>query len=223
MTGNKAQITYSSEVARKGIHLASLLIPIIYLQLDHVLGLAIVLAMTAVSITLDMLMHYNASTRRVLLAVVGPLLRKHELREDRFYLTGASWVLIAASMSFGVFPTIIGVTAFTVLIVSDTFAALIGRAYGERAFLDKSFVGTVTFITTAMIVVLTYAGIYDTPWTFIVAGSIASVVGGVTEAASTRLRIDDNISIPLSFAITMWVLTALISIVGLSDFSNVIP
>ncbi|MBK6418583.1 MAG: hypothetical protein IPF79_05250 [Ignavibacteria bacterium] len=223
MTGTSSQITYSNELARKGIHLASLLIPIIYLQVEHWTGIGILVSMTAVSILIDSLMHFHEPTRRVMLDAVGSLMRTHELRRDRFHLTGASWVLIAATSTFLVFPSIIGVTAFTVLIVSDTFAALIGRRYGVRPFIDKSVVGTITFVCTAMIVVVVYGLIFSLPWTFYAVGLVSSIASGVAEAASTRLHLDDNISTPFSFAITMWVLGAILVATGLPNFIHALP
>lgn len=223
MTGNRAQITYSSEIARKSIHLTSLLIPIIYLQLTHWQGMGILVAMTSTSILFDVLLHYHAPTRRRMINIVGPLLRSHELRQDKFHLTGASWVLIAATASFGIFPTIVGVTAFTVLIVSDTFAALVGRRWGKRSFMDKSLVGTTTFFLTAYIVVVSYAIIFELPWTFYVIGIFASMVGGLAEAASTRLQLDDNISIPFSFGATMWILAVLTKAFGAPTFLSILP
>lgn len=222
MTGSKAQITYSSEIARKGIHLASLLIPIIYLQLEHQTGLIILVSMTVASVLLDALMHYHEPSRRFKLSTMGHLLRPHERHEDRFLLTGASWVLISATATFLVFPTLIAVTAFSVLIVSDTCAALVGRRFGDRPFLDKSAVGAVTFIVSAMLVVVAYGSIYHPSWPFYAIGVASSIVAGVVEAGSTRLHVDDNLSVPFSFAIVMWALGALLVSLGFPDFINTI-
>ncbi len=211
MTGTSAQITYASEIARKGIHLASLLIPIIYLQLDHWTGIVILCAITAASLLIDVLLHVHAGSRQLLLALVGPLLRQHELREDRFHLTGASWVLIAATLTFLVFPTTIAVTAFSVLIVSDTFAALIGRRYGQREFIDKSLVGSVAFAVSAFVVVAAWQALFSLPSSFFIAGAIASVAAAIAEAASSRLRLDDNIAIPCSYGIVHWLMSVLLS------------
>lgn len=155
--------------------------------------------------------------------IVGPLLRGHERQHDRFLLTGASWVLIAAFVTLAVFPTIVAVTAFTVLIVSDTFAALVGRRFGRRPFLDKSVVGTVTFIITAWAVILFYDVVYALPWTFLLAGAIGSVVGGIVEAGSIRLRLDDNLSIPFSIAVTMMIVAWLTELLLLPNFLDYVP
>ena len=146
-----------------------------------------------------------------MLALVGSLLREHERSEDRFHLTGASWVLIAATVTFIVFPTTIAVTAFSVLIVSDTFAALIGRRYGHRGFMDKSLAGSVAFVVSALVVVASWQSVFALPWTFFVAGAVASVAAAIAEAASSRLRLDDNIAIPCSYGIVHWLMNVLLS------------
>lgn len=211
MTGTTAQITYASEIARKGIHLASLLIPIIYLQLEHWTGVLILCAMTATSLLIDVLMRVHPRTRNLMLSLVGPLLREHELSEDRFHLTGASWVLIAATVTFVVFPTEIAVAAFSVLIVSDTFAALIGRRFGHRGFMDKSLAGSVAFVVSALVVVASWQAVFALSATFLVAGTVASVAAAIAEAASSRLRLDDNIAIPCTYGIVHWLVAVLLS------------
>jgi len=217
------QITYKSELARKSIHLSSLGIPFVYLRIPHETGMAILAVMTLVSVIIDAAMHYHTPTRTLMFKLVGPLLRGHERQRDRFLLTGASWVLIAAFITLAVFPTIVAVTAFTVLIVSDTFAALIGRRYGRLPFLDKSVVGTVTFIITAWVVVVFYDVVYALPWTFLLAGAVGSVVGGIIEAGSIRLRLDDNLSIPFSIAVTMMVIAWLSQVFSLPNFLDYVP
>lgn len=212
------QISYTSEVARKGIHLSSLMIPALYLQIEHHTGIMILLAMTFTSLLIDVLLHCHGATRRVMLRVFGPMLRPHERTSERFLLTGASWVLIAATLTFALFPKVVSVTAFTVLIVSDTVAALVGRRYGERRFFDKSLVGSEGFAISAIGVVLFYGRLFEAPISFFSCGAAASLVSATVEASSTRLRVDDNLSIPFSFAITMVLLHHVVQTVGFRSF-----
>ena len=212
------QISYLSELGRKSIHITSLLIPIIYLHIDHATGIMILMGMTTFSILVDVLRHYHEPTRLLLMKTVGPLLRQHEVENTALRLTGASWVLIAATFTLSAFPTIVGVTAFTVLIVSDTFAALIGRRIESRPFLDKSLAGSTAFAVTAVIVVAVYAIIFDMPYTYWIAGILGAFIGSVVEASSVRLRMDDNITIPFSLAITMMLVDWLANAVGSPSF-----
>lgn len=214
------QISYANELARKGIHLLSLLIPIIYLQIDTPTALLILVPMTVVAIAIDTLMYFHGPTRTLMHALVGSMLRSHERDSNRFLLTGASWVLIAATMVIALFPKVIAVTAFTILIVSDTFAALVGRRWGRHRFLDKSLVGTATFVATAVFCVVVYDVIYALPPTFVLAGCLGSLVGGIVEAASIRLRLDDNLSIPGSIALVMLGIDLLLPLFSLPTFSK---
>ena len=174
-----------------------------YLQLNHWTGITILTGMTITSLLIDVLMHYHDPTRRVMHSLVGPMLRPHEIASEVFRLTGASWVLIAATLTFLLFPKVISTTSFTVLIVSDTAAALIGRRFGRRRFFDKTLVGTLFFVLTAVVVTAVYQQVFHVGFWFLVSGITASLVCGVVEAVSTRLKLDDNISIPSSFALTM--------------------
>jgi dolichol kinase len=213
------QISYASELARKSIHLTSVMIPIIYLRVEHRIGILVLICMTLTSLLIDVGRHYHRPTRALLMKLVGPLLRTHELQEERFRLTGATWVLIAATLTLAVFPTLIGVTAFTILIISDTFAALVGRQFKSGPFLDKSIAGSATFAITAMIVVAIYASIFTAPWTFWAAGAVASATAAVVEASAIRMRMDDNISIPFSFGIAMMLLDWLAQYAGFPSFT----
>jgi len=52
-------------------------------------------------------------------------------------------------------------------------------------------------------------------------GFIAAVVGGIIEAMSVRLRVDDNFSVPLSIGIIMWLGYLLLSLLSPSVFGSV--
>ena len=212
------QISYTSELARKGIHLSSLWIPAMYLHVQHGTAIGILLALTVASLVVDLLMHVHEPTRTFMMRYFGGMLRPHETTSERIHLTGASWVLIAALLTFAVFPKIISVTAFTVLNVSDSFAALIGRRFGKRQFFDKSLAGSVAFMVSASAIVVFYGWLFGAPQTYYVGGVAASIVTAIVEASSTRLKVDDNLSIPFSFGLTMMALHLVIQTFGYRSF-----
>ena len=205
------QITYRSEVLRKGIHLLSLSIPVIYSVISQATALWILVPLACFFVAIDILGHKEGWVRNTMLRYFEPVMRNHELKVDDVRLNGASHVLIAACASVWLFPKIIAITAFSILIISDICAALVGRRFGSHRFLDKSLEGTLAFAVSAIGVVLVIASISSAPISFVVIGAFASIVGALVENISPRLRLDDNISIPGSVGLTMLILTSLIS------------
>ena len=205
------QITYRSEVLRKGIHLLSLSIPVIYSVISQATALWILVPLACLFVAIDILGHKEGWVRNTMLRSFEPVMRNHELKVDDIRLNGASHVLIAACACVWLFPKIIAITAFSILIVSDICAALVGRRFGSHRFLDKSLEGTLAFAVSAIGVVLVIASIISAPISFVLIGTFASIVGALVENISPRLRLDDNISIPGSVGLTMLILTSLIS------------
>lgn len=204
------EIPYSQEILRKMIHISSLAIPIIYAFVTKEIGLMILVPMTIISILLDILMHRSPTIQKFLLPVFGKLMRPHELRQDKMLLNGASYVLMSAVLCVFIFPKVIAITAFSILIVSDTAAALIGRKIGKNPFLDKSREGTYAFIVSAWVVVFVVGMFHNAPYSFYIAGCLGSIVGGVVEAGSIRLKMDDNFSIPMTAGGLMWIIGLLL-------------
>jgi dolichol kinase len=210
MTENR-QITYRSEVLRKGIHLLSLSIPVIYSVISQATALWILVPLACLFVVIDILGHKEGWVRNTMLRYFEPVMRNHELKTDQVRLNGASHVLIAACACVMFFPKIIAITAFSILIISDIFAALVGRRFGSHRFLDKSLEGTLAFAVSAIGVVLVIASISSAPISFVLIGAFASIVGALVENISPRLRLDDNVSIPGSVGLTMLILKSLIS------------
>lgn len=133
------------------------------------------------------------------------MLRSHETGK-RYVLNGASWVLISASICVLIFPKLLTVVGFTILIISDIFAALIGRKYGKiPIFINKTLEGTTAFIVSAVLIIVIYGAAFSAPWTFFVSGILVSVLGGIIEAISPILKVDDNLSIPLGIGLLLWI------------------
>lgn len=200
----KTEISYRNEVYRKLIHLNSLSIPIIYSFVTREFALSLLIPLTVFSIIIDFVSRKPNKFSIMFHKIFGKILRPHEYN-DVFTLNGATWVLISASICILVFPKLLTVVGFSILIISDISSALYGRKYGKHpSFTDKTWEGTFAFWVTAILVVLIIGLLLSSPWTYYLFGIIAAIIGGFAEASSTMLKMDDNLTIPISIALVMW-------------------
>ncbi len=195
-------IQYKDELFRKLIHLFSLSIPIVYYFITTESAAIILGILAAVAFFLDLGRYLHPETGKIFYKIFGFLLRAHELDQKKKNLNGATYVLLSALISVLIFPKIIFISAFSILIISDSAAALIGRKFGKRKFLSKSFEGTLTFFISACIVILFTPKVSGFFEEYLI-GFIAAFVGAIIENISFKL-VDDNLSIPLSVGFTMW-------------------
>ncbi len=216
----KNEISYKNEILRKVIHLLSLSIPISYIFFSRETELTILIPMAVTAVLIDVLSKKNFILHDIMYKYFGNMLRPHEQRGG-IILNGASWVLISAVVCVLIFPKIIMVTGFTILIVSDIMAALIGRKYGRHAIFDKSLEGLMAFIISAIAIVVLYGIIFDAPPLYFLAGIAGAIVGGFGEVSSSVLKMDDNLSVPLSVGIVMWIIGA-IAVSGADSFFGII-
>jgi dolichol kinase len=197
-------IHYRDELVRKLIHLFSLSIPIIYYFISRSDGILILSVLTAVALFLDLGRYLSPAVGKVFYKIFGFLLRKHEIDSSKKNLNGATYVLISALICVILFPKVLFITAFTILIISDTMAALIGRKFGKHRFLSKSLEGTLAFFISASIVVFFTPKMENLPAEYLI-GLIAAAVGAIVENISFGFA-DDNLAIPISIGFTMWIL-----------------
>ena len=199
---DKGTIHYRDEVYRKLIHLTSLSIPIVYYFITRELALKILIPMTILSIIMDVGRYLYPQIGKFFYMVFGFLLRDHERDNKKRNLNGATYVLISAVVCILIFPKIFFITAFAVLIVSDSSAALIGRKWGKHKFIFKSLEGTVAFFISGCFVVLFSPKINGTISEYFI-GIFAVAVGAIAENIPYGWA-DDNLSIPLSVGFVMW-------------------
>ncbi len=199
-----ATIHYRDELVRKLIHLFSLSIPIIYFFVSRNDGILILSILTFVALLLDLARYLSPAVGKIFYRIFGFLLRKHELDTRKKNLNGATYVLISALISVILFPKILFITAFSILIISDSMAALIGRKFGKHKLFSKSLEGTLAFFVSASIVVFLTPKVNDLPMEYLI-GIIAAAVGAIVENVSFGFA-DDNLAIPISIGFTMWLL-----------------
>jgi len=203
-----ATIKYRHELVRKSIHLFSLSIPIIYFFISRSFALLLLVPITSAFLVVDLARYYFPPVGQWFYRWFGWLLRRHETDLTQKRLNGASNVLLAALLSVFIFPKIIAINAISILIISDTTSALVGRRFGRHRFLAKSLEGSLGFFISAVLVVLVAPKIGRLPIEYII-GFIAAAIGTVVEALP--IKIDDNISVPLSIGFSLWALYALLA------------
>lgn len=201
-------INYRDELVRKLIHLCSLSIPVIYYFIPRSTAIIILSVLTLAAILLDLSRYLSPQVGKIFYKIFGFLLRKHELDYRKRNLNGATYVFISALVSVIIFPKVLFITAFTILIVSDSMAAIIGRKLGRHKFLSKSLEGTLAFFVSAIVVVLLSPKVEGLLIEYLI-GFTAAAIGAIVENVSFGWA-DDNLSIPLSIGLTMWIMYILL-------------
>jgi len=214
---DSATINYKVELLRKGIHLGSLSIPIIYYFITKELAVMLLIPVTIFSIFLDFGRYVFPSLGKLFYTLFGFMLREHEMDQKKKNLSGATYVFISALIVILLFPKVFAILGLAVLIIGDTSAALIGRKFGRHKFLSKSLEGTLAFFLSSVIVVFLTPKI-EGNWTEYLIGILAVGIAAIAENISYGYA-DDNFSIPISIGVTMWILYALL----LPDLQLILP
>ena len=201
-----AHVSFRHELLRKGIHLSSLSIPVIYYFISRDLALALLIPVTALFLIGDLLRCFHRPSFELYQKIFGPMLRQHEKMPDRLTLNGATWVLISATICVLAFPKLITITAFSILIISDTTAALIGLRFGTKKYRDKTLEGSSAFVISAALVVLCTPKVAGLPGEYFI-GIAAGILGAIAEVFSFNI-VDDNLAIPIAIGICLWIMYA---------------
>lgn len=191
------------EVARKLLHLSSIWIPFFFYYLPRTAVLWFLVPLTLISLILDYGRYYSRAIDMFVQSLFGSIMRTHEQATGKKLLSGATYIFISATLTILIFPRNIAVAAFAMLIVCDAASALIGRRFGKHRIFDKSWEGTVTFAVFGCVVVLVTPKVYGR-WEEYVIGFAAAIIGAAIELVSSKLRLDDNLSVPTAIGFTIW-------------------
>jgi dolichol kinase len=195
-------ISYKQELLRKTIHLSSLWIPIAYHITDKEFMLWLTGVVMAIILFADISRHYIPLTGRLFNRLFGNMLRDHE--KQGITLSGASYTLIAGFIAIILFEKPVAIAAIGILVISDALAAVVGRKFGSiKLNYGKSLQGSLAFLFSALAINYIVGELYGTPHNYYVAVIAASISATFTELFSKRFKLDDNITIPLSFGFVM--------------------
>jgi acyl phosphate:glycerol-3-phosphate acyltransferase len=185
------------EAARKVIHLAGALIPLLYFFLGLSKGQALLILGTLMlpfAVT-EFLRLRQPAINRWFLHWFRTAMRPEEEQRP----TGALYYLLACWVTILVFDRTVAVAALLVLACGDTAASIVGQLLGGyRLGRGKTLSGTLAFVAAALGVTL--------PFFPLPTALSGAVVAAVTECIP--LPLNDNITIPLAAGLTFTLLWA---------------
>lgn len=184
-------MAFRDELARKGIHLTSGIVPLAYwFGLPREWMLWICAGLIAIAVVLETLRRPGGPIKAFIDTWFGGMLRPFE----RSGITGATFVVLAGWLSIFLFSKAIAVAVLLILSISDSLASLIGSRFGKFRFLRGSDAGSAAFFVSAAIIALIFL------WDFKLAALAGAAAATIVEAAKLRLgpyQLDDNLTVPL--------------------------
>jgi glycerol-3-phosphate acyltransferase PlsY len=174
------------EIRRKIVHLATLIIPIVYALTSRETVLIFLLPIFLGLLSIDLLRHFHSG--------LASLFRKYFLgrvlrEEENATFMGSTYFLFSTILTILLFPESIAIVSLLFLILSDTAAALVGKGIGRISLFGKTLEGSAAFCFSSFLIVWIYPNLNLLP------GFLGAL--GATVAEVLPIGVDDNVTIPL--------------------------
>lgn len=206
-----------SEVARKALHLVSLVVPAAMLVLGREAALWGGGALAALAVSGDVLRARSVPFSRVIDRVFGWMMRDEERPgvPGPVVLNGATWVLVTAFLLALLLPLRVGMPVFMAFMLGDAAAALVGRRFGRIRWpgTRRTAEGSAAFFAVALAVLLAaprLALALGAPEAVAAPGPGAAtlVAAAMAVVEALPLRLNDNVRVPLVGALLLAALLA---------------
>jgi dolichol kinase len=192
---------FKKELFRKAIHLSSLWIPAAIYFMPKIVLIPILPIILIGNVILEYGNFKKYPWARKSFGVLFfRTLRNKETSCENFQFTGAIYVLLSALLCLCLFGKEVAAIALTLMLISDSAAALIGRSIGKiKIYKNKTLEGTLAFFFTAVIINLLFWPLYPFGWINV----IACLVATLAEVYEDKIEIDDNLSVPIFFSVVL--------------------
>ena len=193
-TGSRAEISYSTEVKRKLVHLSSLWLPLAIWYLPNQVAALVLGIVLLGSLAVDLLRYVlpgNTRGWRHLAALFRP--------KEQGKLSGSSFLLLAAFFLALFFSREVAALSLIYIVVGDVASALMGRRFGRHPLFDKTWEGSAAFLLACVIFSLLVPGLPF--WERLAAAAVAAILEVLP------VKLDDNLTVPLGTACFLTLLT----------------
>ncbi len=187
-------ISIKNEILRKLVHLSSLwmvLFIFIFEQEISILFFSILLVLFT-------LFEYSRMESNLVKTFMNryfsAIMRENEITTGFKIsgLTGSFYFLLSVVLSLIFFDKAVAMIAISIMILSDTVAALIGKKFGTMRIWDKSLEGAGAFFITTLAIL-----VFFIPMLPVIVAIIISIIITAVEFVSNHFRVNDNLSITL--------------------------
>ncbi len=161
-----------------------------YLGPDSSVPLAILAGALVVGVLLDWTRLRSRAANKVFFRAFAWLASPREARG----VASSTWFVLGALIVLVVAPHPFFAPAMVVLACADPAASVVGRLWGRHKVGKGSWEGTSTFFVVAAAVLTPFVGLQT--------ALIAAAVVAIMEVLP--LRIDDNLTVPISTALVLW-------------------
>ena len=147
------------ELLRKSIHLAGLILPVIYFFLDKPTMLIFVGVLTGIAVTIELVKWFSPRFGDFFFQIFAPMLRMHERRGA---MIGATYYVISAFLCILFFGKTLAIVCIFFMVLGDLAAALVGRMWGRTKLLGaKSLEGSLAcFVVCTAIALVKFTSCY---------------------------------------------------------------
>lgn len=206
-----------SEVARKALHLVSLVVPAAMLLLGREAALWGGGALAALAVSGDVLRARSVPFSRFINRFFGWMMRVEErpAAPGPVVVNGATWVLVTAFLLAMLLPLRVGMPVFMAFMLGDAAAALVGRRFGRIRWpgTRRTVEGSAAFFGVALAVLvaaprLALAGGMPALVAAPGPGVAALVAATMAVVEALPIRLNDNVRVPLVGALLLAALLA---------------
>lgn len=194
------EFSLSREIARKGVHLLILLLPISYQVFGRWNALKIIAPIAILVIFFDYLRRKSDKIKFIFNKIFGQVLRQKEIDGS---FCGASWMLFAAILIFLFAKKEIAIISFLLLAICDLSASLIGKSISSRPFFEKSLAGSSAFFLSGILVLIAAGSALQVGFWFYFFSIFSLFTVTILEARPSFFNVDDNFIIPFGYALIM--------------------
>jgi dolichol kinase len=189
------------EFRRKLFHLCSAIIPVAYIFISKPLMTLVLMSLALITSALDTTRHYHKTIQVIFDKFLSQFMRDKE-KNGSFVPSGTRYMAAGFFLVTLLFPKGLAIASMLVLVVADACAAIVGMKLGTPCANGKSFAGSTAFFMSAILISTLSHGIvyYNANFFTIILASLATTA---VEHYASKIKVDDNLSIPLAFAISV--------------------
>ncbi len=196
-------LKFKFEIYRKVFHFCLILLPISYVIVKNkkIFFISLFVA-TFIIVLADFFRHKNNILNSLFLVIFGKIMRDHEKNQPK--LSGVSYAFLSASLVFSFAKPVVAIMSLFILAIADGFASIVGKSIKSKPFYQKTSAGSIAFFCLAMVVVVVCGCYFNYKnWVFYIYSLFGVIFATALEARSDLLKLDDNLVVPLSFALIL--------------------